>query len=70
VLSEIGADAVSQILVWNKLDLTAASPGIERNDCGNISSVRVSARSGAGLSLLREALAEAASGYTEQNVAA
>jgi GTP-binding protein HflX len=70
VLSEIGADAVSQILVWNKLDLTAASPGIERNDCGNISSVRVSARSGAGLLLLREALAEAASGYTEQNVAA
>jgi len=70
VLSEIGADAVAQILVWNKLDLTAASPGIERNDCGNISSVRVSARSGAGLPLLREALAEAASGYTEQNAAA
>jgi GTP-binding protein HflX len=70
VLAEIGADAVPQILVWNKLDLTAASPGIERNDCGNISSVRISAQSGAGLPLLREALAEAASRYTEQNAAA
>ncbi len=70
VLAEIGADAVPQILVWNKLDLTSASPGIERNDCGNISSVRISAQSGAGLPLLREALAEAASGYTEQNAAA
>jgi GTP-binding protein HflX len=61
VLREIGADQVPQILVWNKLDLTAARPGIERDDCGNISCVRLSARTGAGLPDLREALAEAAS---------
>jgi GTP-binding protein HflX len=60
VLSEIGASTVPQIRVWNKLDLTSASPGVERNDCGNISAVRMSAGSGVGLDLLREALAEAA----------
>ena len=60
VLSEIGALQVAQITVWNKIDLTAASPAIERDDCGNISAVRLSAHSGAGLSLLRDALAEAA----------
>ncbi len=61
VLEEIGALNVPQILVWNKVDLTAASPGIERDDCGNIASVRLSARTGAGVSLLRETLAEIAS---------
>lgn len=64
VLSEIGAIEVPQIMVWNKIDLTA-SPVIERDDCGNISSVRLSAHSGAGLSLLREALAEVASRHPE-----
>jgi hypothetical protein len=29
-LKEIGALDVPQILVWNKIDLTAASPGVER----------------------------------------
>lgn len=58
VLEEIGAAAVPQILVWNKLDLTAATPGIERDECDNIVRVRVSARTGAGLDLLRAALAE------------
>jgi len=61
VLKEIGAIGVPQLLVWNKVDLTPASPGIERDDCGNISCVRLSARTGAGLPLLREALAEVAS---------
>jgi len=60
VLNEIGALEVPQIMVWNKIDLTAASPAIERDDCGNISAVRLSAHSGAGLSLLRDALAEVA----------
>ncbi len=60
VLKEIGALEVPQITVWNKIDLTAASPAIERDDCGNISAVRLSAHSGAGFCLLREALAEVA----------
>jgi GTP-binding protein HflX len=70
VLQEIGALDVPQILVWNKVDLTAASPGIERDDCGNISCVRLSARTGVGVSLLREALAEVASRYNEIRAAA
>ncbi|TRZ91396.1 MAG: GTPase HflX, partial [Rhodocyclaceae bacterium] len=65
VLKEIGALQVPQILVWNKVDLTAASPGVERDDCGNISVVRLSARTGAGVSLLREAVAEAATRNNE-----
>jgi GTP-binding protein HflX len=70
VLEEIGALDVPQILVWNKIDLTAASPGIERDDCGNISCVRLSARTGAGVSLLREVLAEVASRHEEIAAAA
>ena len=70
VLNEIGALDVPQILVWNKVDLTAASPGIERDDCGNISCVRLSARTGVGVSLLREALAEVASQHNERPAAA
>lgn len=70
VLQEIGAIDVPQILVWNKVDLTAASPGVERDDCGNISLVRLSARTGEGLSLLRQALAEAASRHNEIPAAA
>ncbi|MDX1376556.1 MAG: GTPase HflX [Burkholderiales bacterium] len=60
VLREIGADRVPQLLVWNKIDRTVLSPGVERDDCGSIRRVRVSARTGAGLELLRDAIAEAA----------
>lgn len=58
VLEEIGAAEVPQIIVWNKLDLTGVSPGVERDECDNIVRVRVSARTGAGIDLLRAALAE------------
>jgi GTP-binding protein HflX len=46
--------------VLNKLDLTGLPPAVERDEYGRIQRVRVSARSGEGLSLLREALAESA----------
>lgn len=58
VLAEIGADQVPQVLVWNKIDLTQVDAGVDRNDCARISRVRLSARTGAGLGLLRETLAE------------
>ena len=60
VLEEIGAAGVPQIVVWNKIDLLegAVGPGIERDECDNIARVRVSARIGVGLDLLRAALAE------------
>jgi GTP-binding protein HflX len=60
VLAEIGADSVPQILVMNKIDLTSVSAGVDRDDCGNIRRVRLSARTGAGLGALRQALIEAA----------
>jgi GTP-binding protein HflX len=65
VLSEIGADRVRQVVVWNKIDLTDASPGVDRDEYGNIARVRVSARSGEGLDLLRESLAEYARAKAE-----
>ena len=58
VLEEIGARKVRQLIVWNKIDLTEAAPGVERDEYGNIARVRISARSGEGLELLRESLAE------------
>lgn len=58
VLGEIGAREVPQLIVWNKIDLTEAGPGGERDEYGNIARVRVSSRTGEGLELLRETLAE------------
>jgi GTP-binding protein HflX len=66
VLEEIGAGAVSQVVVWNKIDATGVEAGVERDDCGNIARVRMSARTGAGLALLREALAEVAHNRARQ----
>ena len=60
VLDEIGAAAVPQILIWNKIDATAAGPGVERDEYGKISRVRLSAMSGEGVDLLRAALSEVA----------
>lgn len=60
VLGELGAGAVPQILVWNKIDLTHASAAVEQDDCGTIRRVFLSARTGEGLDLLRDALAQAA----------
>jgi GTP-binding protein HflX len=62
VLAEIGARDVPQIVVLNKLDLTELPPAVERDEYGKIARVRVSARRGDGLELLRQALAEAALG--------
>ena len=58
VLAEIGADEVPRLLVWNKIDEAKLDPGVERDQCGRISRVFVSARTGAGLEGLRLAIAE------------
>jgi GTPase len=60
VLEEIGAGEVPQVLVWNKIDATHAAPGVERDECGKLTRVRVSASTGAGLDFLRATLAEIA----------
>lgn len=58
VLAEIGAGEVPQLLVYNKIDMTGAMPGIQKSEYGKLQAVRVSARTGAGLDDLRHALAE------------
>ena len=64
VLDEIGAHAVRQILVFNKIDavpeLAARGEAVERDENGNISRVFLSARTGQGLDTLRAAIAEIA----------
>ena len=65
VLEEIGAAQVPQILVWNKIDATGVEPAVERDAYGKITRVRVSARTGAGLDILRQALAETALEHAE-----
>ncbi len=64
VLKEIGADAIPQIVVMNKIDAAAEKDGraglregVETDEYGRISRVFVSARTGAGLERLRSALA-------------
>jgi GTP-binding protein HflX len=60
VLAEIGASGVPRIAVWNKIDACGLAPEVERDECGRISRVLVSARTGAGLGGLRRAISEAA----------
>src|SRR5688572_13299768 len=58
VLIEIPAGQAPQLLVWNKIDAAGLEPAVERDQYGRISRVFVSARTGAGLELLRGAIAE------------
>jgi GTP-binding protein HflX len=58
VLTEIGADPVPRILVLNKIDLTPLRPRVERDECGKIARVWVSAQSGEGIEYVRLALEE------------
>ena len=70
VLAEIGADAAPQVLVWNKIDAARLTAAVERDQCGRISRVFVSARTGAGLEALRGAIAEFAQARTAARGAA
>jgi GTP-binding protein HflX len=58
VLNEIGASQVHQILVLNQIDRLGMPAGIERDEYGKISKVRISAIDGTGLDDLRLALTE------------
>ena len=58
VLEEIGAAGVPQIRVYNKIDAAGLAPGIERDQSGILSALRLSALTGDGCSDLRAALAE------------
>jgi GTP-binding protein HflX len=58
VLGEIGASDIPQLLVYNKIDLLEQAPRIDRNADGMPERVWVSAVTGAGADLLRQAMAE------------
>lgn len=58
VLGEIGASELPQVLVMNKTDLTALPAALERDEYGRIARLRVSARTGAGVDLVRVAIDE------------
>lgn len=58
VLDEIGAAQVPQVLVLNQIDRNGLESGLERDEYGRICKVRVSAKTGDGLPLLRQVMAE------------
>jgi GTP-binding protein HflX len=59
VLRGIGAGEIPELVVFNKIDLTAEEPTVARGPQGAVASVAVSAVSGAGLPGLRDAVARA-----------
>ena len=68
VLKEIGADAVPQLLVWNKIDAAGLNPSLERGEYDKITRVFVSALTGEGLDFLRDAIVEYAKAARENPV--
>ena len=60
VLTDIGAGNVAQVIVWNKIDVSSAIAGVALNEHGKIARIRVSAKTGEGLELLRETIADIA----------
>jgi len=59
VLTEIGAEEIPQLLVYNKIDLLSdMEPRLDRNDQGKPVAVWLSAHKKAGLKLLEEAMSE------------
>jgi len=58
VLEEIGASGIPQIVVYNKIDLLASAPRIDRDAEGRAVAVWISAAKAVGLDLLREVVAE------------
>jgi len=62
VLDEIGAGDIPQLIVFNKVDLLEREPRMTRDSEGRPDSVSVSAKTGAGLDLLRDAIGERLAG--------
>ena len=58
VLDEIGAADLPRLTVFNKIDLAEPGPGTERDEDGRVRKVWVSARTGAGIDALLEAITE------------
>jgi len=58
VLSEIGAESIPQLTVFNKTDLSGDVPRLERDEQGRVTRLFLSARTGDGVDLLVQALSE------------
>jgi GTP-binding protein HflX len=58
VLTEIGAQAIPQIVVYNKIDLQGLAAGVKRDEYAKIVAINLSAKTGAGLDDLKAALIE------------
>ncbi len=58
VLKEIGAEEVHQIVIYNQIDRVGLQPAIARDEYGKIATIHVSAKTGEGMELIRQALAE------------
>jgi GTP-binding protein HflX len=67
VLEEIDAGDVPQLRVMNKIDLAGTEPRIDRDDEGRPVAVWLSAATGQGLDLLRQALGELLGGERVQS---
>jgi GTP-binding protein HflX len=66
VLAEIGASAIPQLLVYNKIDRLERDARIDRDADGRATAVWISAEKGRGLSLLTDAIAERLSRFTRR----
>ena len=58
VLDEIGASDVPQIQIYNKIDRLEVEPKIDHDDEGKVKRIWVSAKTGAGLDLIHQVLAD------------
>ncbi|MDD3883313.1 MAG: GTPase HflX [Gallionella sp.] len=58
VLAEIGAENIPQIIVFNKIDISGLQAGVSRDEYDRIASIRLSAKTGVGMDVLRAALCE------------
>jgi len=58
VLAEVGAQSIPQIVIYIKIDLQGLAAGVRRDEYGNIAAIHLSAKTGVGIDLLREALKE------------
>jgi GTP-binding protein HflX len=58
ILDEIKASLISQILVLNQIDRLDIKANHERDEYGRISTIQLSAKTGEGIELLKEAILE------------
>jgi len=69
VLAEVGAQPIPQIVLYNKIDLQGMAADVRRDEYGNIAAIQLSAKTGEGIDLLRDALAAVRDASPSKNAA-